>query len=111
MSDTFKTLPSEAGEVPRQQPSLLTRLYDNPHILLLTVGSFLAVSVVFAKTGPMVGWHPLGLLQWAIIGGAALLWSGTLLAGVESGAQVIAQLGLHMLGRLEQLEPEPQPRL
>jgi drug/metabolite transporter (DMT)-like permease len=26
-------------------------------------------------------------LQWAIIGGAALLWSGTLLAGVESGAR------------------------
>ncbi|OJJ11639.1 transporter [Alphaproteobacteria bacterium AO1-B] len=87
MSDTFKALPSQAGEVPRQQPSLLTWFYDNPHILLLTVGSFLAVSVVFAKTGPMVGWHPLGLLQWAIIGGAALLWSGTLLAGVESGAR------------------------
>jgi drug/metabolite transporter (DMT)-like permease len=53
--------------------------------LLLVVGSFLAVSVVFAKSGPMVGWHPLGLLQWAIIGGAALLYAVTRGLGAKSG--------------------------
>ncbi len=53
----------------------------------MIVGSFLALSVVFAKAGPSVGWHPLGLLQWAIIGGAGLLFVVTRSLGAESGRE------------------------
>lgn len=45
-------------------------LFQQPLVLLLVVGSFLAVSTVIAKAGPLAGWHPLALLQWSILGGA-----------------------------------------
>jgi len=45
-------------------------LFEKPPVLLIVVGSFLAVSTVIAKAAPAAGWHPLALLQWAIFGGA-----------------------------------------
>jgi len=72
-----------AGTPPHKK--LLARLYDQPLALLLVVGSFLAVSVVFAKTAPAAGWHPLALLQWAILGGAGLLFLITRAAAAGNG--------------------------
>ncbi|MCK7614758.1 DMT family transporter [Roseibium sediminicola] len=50
-------------------------LFQKPPVLLLVVGSFLAVSTVIAKAAPLAGWHPLALLQWAIFGGAIGLFA------------------------------------
>ncbi|GAB4511996.1 MAG: DMT family transporter [Roseibium sp.] len=55
-----------------------------PLPLLLIVGGFLAVSTVIAKAAPGLGWHPLALLQWSILGGAAGLFLITRLAGAGS---------------------------
>jgi len=55
--------------------------FEQPLILLLIVGGFLAVSTVIAKAGPSVGWHPLALLQWSILGGATGLYLITRLGG------------------------------
>jgi drug/metabolite transporter (DMT)-like permease len=54
---------------------------EQPLPLLLIVGGFLAVSTVIAKAAPGLGWHPLALLQWSILGGAAGLFLITHLAG------------------------------
>lgn len=64
------------------------KLRDNPLFLLMTVGTFLAVSTVFAKAAPALGWHPLALLQWSILGGAAGLFLCLRLGGgtAESSA-------------------------
>ncbi|QDG77949.1 DMT family transporter [Labrenzia sp. PHM005] len=87
MSETAKTTVEGALSAAPHRGSLLTRLYDQPLFLLLIVGSFLALSMIFAKSGPIVGWHPLGLLQWSIIGGAGLLYFVTKLLGAESGRE------------------------
>jgi len=52
-------------------------LFQQPPVLLLVVGSFLAVSTVIAKAAPLAGWHPLALLQWSILGGAIGLFAIT----------------------------------
>ncbi|WP_460086697.1 DMT family transporter [Roseibium sp. LAB1] len=61
---------------------------DQPLVLLMIVGGFLAVSTVIAKAAPMVGWHPLALLQWSILGGAAGLFAITRIAAGASMAGV-----------------------
>lgn len=66
------------GAVPQHRAGILL---EQPLVLLLVVGSFLAVSTVIAKAGPTVGWHPLALLQWSIFGGAVGLYLVTRLAG------------------------------
>ncbi len=50
---------------------------EQPLVLLLIVGSFLAVSTIIAKAAPEFGWHPLALLQWSILGGAIGLFTLT----------------------------------
>lgn len=45
-------------------------ILNQPIVLLMIVGGFLAVSTIFAKAAPSVGWHPLALLQWSVLGGA-----------------------------------------
>ncbi len=47
---------------------------EQPIVLLMIVGGFLAVSTVIAKAAPVFGWHPLALLQWSILGGATALF-------------------------------------
>eukprot|EP00903_Cladosiphon_okamuranus_P001470 g1468.t1 len=70
-------------------------LLEQPLILLLVVGSFLAVSTVIAKAAPGVGWHPLALLQWSILGGAGGLFLITRLAMMKRpGRAVRATVGL-----------------
>lgn len=59
-----------------------------PLVLLLVVGSFLAVTTIIAKAAPMAGWHPLALLQWSILGGAACLFLVTRLAAPGSRREV-----------------------
>lgn len=63
------------------------KLLDQPLVLLLVVGSFLAVSTVIAKAAPQVGWHPLALLQWSILGGATGLYLITRLASLGKGVR------------------------
>jgi len=60
---------------------------DTPLVLLLTVGSFLGISTLFAKAAPEIGWHPVALLQWSILGGAAGLFATTRLAGLRKRRQ------------------------
>ncbi|MEP4768501.1 MAG: DMT family transporter [Roseibium sp.] len=67
-------------EQTKSYPGKSSQLLDQPVILLFVVGSFLAVSMIFAKAAPQFGWHPLALLQWSIIGGAILLFLATRLA-------------------------------
>ncbi|WP_082836956.1 DMT family transporter [Labrenzia sp. OB1] len=57
------------------------RLFDQPLALLLVVGGFLALSTIIAKAAPGLGWHPLALLQWAILGGAAGLFALSRMSG------------------------------
>lgn len=42
--------------------------------LLLVVGALLAVSILIAKAAPSMGWHPLSLLQWSMLGSTALMY-------------------------------------
>ncbi|MDN3718987.1 hypothetical protein QW131_06615 [Roseibium salinum] len=60
-------------------------MFEQPLVLLLVVGGFLAVSTVIAKAAPAIGWHPLALLQWSVLGGAIGLFALTRLWG---GARV-----------------------
>lgn len=56
--------------------------------LLLIVGGLLAVTTIFAKAAPRVGWSPIVMLQWAFLGSAVL--QGGLLTFqqiLESGGQ------------------------
>ncbi|PVB63472.1 EamA family transporter [Labrenzia sp. 011] len=67
------------------------RLLDRPVSLLLVVGGFLALSTIIAKAAPVLGWHPLALLQWSILGGAAGLFALTrisTLKGARTGEPV-----------------------
>ncbi len=94
MSDALRSDPrtrtanlgSPAATGARRSQNLL----EQPLVLLLVVGSFLAVSTVIAKAAPVAGWHPLALLQWAILGGAVGLYLITRLATGrrESGSLV-----------------------
>lgn len=43
--------------------------------LLLVVGALLAVSILIAKAAPTLGWHPLSLLQWSMLGSAILMYA------------------------------------
>jgi drug/metabolite transporter (DMT)-like permease len=61
---------------------------DQPLVLLLIVGGFLAVSTVIAKAAPMTGWHPLALLQWSILGGAAGLF---VISRIAAGGSIAAK--------------------
>jgi len=78
MADTLRS--EDVKSVPDLRPQSASagdkarKLLDQPLILLLVVGSFLAVSTVIAKAAPAVGWHPLALLQWSILGGAVGLF-------------------------------------
>ncbi len=60
------------------------RLFEMPLVLLLIVGGFLGVSTIFAKAAPGFGWHPVALLQWSILGGAAGLFAVTRLTGPKN---------------------------
>ncbi len=55
--------------------SARTGFLEQPLALLFIVGGLLAVSTVIAKAAPIFGWHPLALLQWSILGGAAGLFA------------------------------------
>lgn len=65
----------EAGKGASQANQKGRNLLDEPLVLLLVVGGFLAVSTVVAKAAPSFGWHPLALLQWSILGGAVGLFA------------------------------------
>lgn len=67
----------------RQETARGGKLLEAPLVLLLIIGTFLAVSTVFAKAAPDIGWHPVGLLQWSVLGGAAALFAATRLAGLK----------------------------
>ena len=63
----------------------------NAVALLLVVGSLLSVSVIFAKAAPLVGWSPLALLQWSMLGGAIIqiLASGVWRAGGPPSREIL----------------------
>ncbi|MEM9630039.1 MAG: DMT family transporter [Pseudomonadota bacterium] len=78
MADMLNGLP-DAGNRSSVREETKLKLYaikafERPAVLLLVVGGFLAVSTVLAKSAPDFGWHPLALLQWSILGGAATLF-------------------------------------
>lgn len=87
MPETVKSTAEGAMVQASRRAPVFARLYDQPLFLMLVVGSFLALSLIFAKAGPRVGWHPLGLLQWSIIGGAGLLFFVTKIGGAKSGRE------------------------
>ncbi|WP_306143568.1 DMT family transporter [Roseibium sp. MMSF_3412] len=62
------------GEPGKQKAAGAGKMLETPLVLLLIIGTFLAVSTVFAKAAPDIGWHPVGLLQWSVLGGAAGLF-------------------------------------
>lgn len=78
-----KNADSDVGESRNRINTGVGNLLDTPVVLLLIVGSFLAVSTVFAKAAPDFGWHPVGLLQWSVLGGAAGMFAATRLAGLK----------------------------
>lgn len=89
-SDSLKpasSLPAQGGAEQGSNRSLM----EQPLALLLVVGSFLAVSTVIAKAAPQVGWHPLALLQWSILGGAGGLFLITRL--VAAGKPAVRDTG------------------
>ncbi|WP_420332027.1 DMT family transporter [Roseibium sp.] len=73
------------GEPRKQKIAWAGELLERPLVLLLIIGTLLAVSTVFAKAAPGFGWHPVGLLQWSVLGGAAALFAATRLAGLKTG--------------------------
>lgn len=88
----------------RPQGRIQIKSPEQPLVLLLIVGSFLAVSTIIAKAAPEFGWHPLALLQWSILGGAIGLFALTrLFAGSRSGPERarsgagLAQLAFYLL--------------
>ena len=85
-SDRLQTSPGVQASKPAGQQQSGT-LLEQPLILLLVVGGFLAVSTVIAKAAPQVGWHPLALLQWSILGGAGGLFLITWLAAMAKTAR------------------------
>ena len=85
MAELIKAAPEFENGSSQRKVSILERrileAFEKPIILMLVVGSFLAVSTVLAKSAPSVGWHPLALLQWSILGGALGLFLVTRLVG------------------------------
>ncbi|MEO0980093.1 MAG: DMT family transporter [Pseudomonadota bacterium] len=73
------------AETRRKKTAGAGKLLETPLVLLLIIGTFLAVSTVFAKAAPGIGWHPVGLLQWSVLGGAAALFAATRLAALKKG--------------------------
>ncbi|TYC63264.1 DMT family transporter [Rhodobacterales bacterium] len=90
--DCAKADPVRSAERKSPHPAQSRKLQDNPLFLLLTVGIFLAVSTVFAKAAPTLGWHPLALLQWSILGGAAGLFL-VLRLGDRAGESAVGKQG------------------
>ncbi|WJS00943.1 DMT family transporter [Roseibium aggregatum] len=92
MVDTTRLGTSASAASPQQQASLSGERrespLDQPLVLLLIVGGFLAVSTVIAKAAPMTGWHPLALLQWSILGGAGGLF---VISRIASGGSMAAK--------------------
>ncbi|WP_299471276.1 DMT family transporter [uncultured Roseibium sp.] len=79
----FQTEPGTGGKRQRRT-SGGQNLLELPLVLLLIVGAFLGISTLFAKAAPELGWHPVALLQWSILGGAVGLFTATRLAGFKS---------------------------
>lgn len=50
------------------------RAYE-PLVLLLTVGTCVALSAIVAKAAPVAGWSPLALLQWSMLGATGLVFA------------------------------------
>ncbi|MES0879121.1 DMT family transporter [Roseibium sp. SCP14] len=91
MADMLNDLP-EVGKrsttrVRAKLKANVIKAFEKPFVLLLVVGSFLAVSTVLAKSAPDFGWHPLALLQWSILGGAVTLFMVTRLVARADGQQ------------------------
>lgn len=76
-----------AGEPGNRHAAGPGKLLETPLVLLLIIGTFLAVSTVFAKAAPDFGWHPVGLLQWSVLGGAAGLFAVTRLFALKKGGK------------------------
>jgi len=77
MAHTSGPKPSSLNRAVSLQTGKGRGLLEQPIALLLVVGGFLALSTVIAKAAPDFGWHPLALLQWSILGGAAGLFAVT----------------------------------
>lgn len=92
MVDTTRLGTSTSAASLQQQASLSGERrespLDQPLVLLLIVGGFLAVSTVIAKAAPMTGWHPLALLQWSILGGATGLF---VISRIAAGGSMAAK--------------------
>ncbi|WP_209010211.1 DMT family transporter [Labrenzia sp. THAF35] len=92
MVDTTRLGTSASAASLQQQASLSGERrespLDQPLVLLLIVGGFLAVSTVIAKAAPMTGWHPLALLQWSILGGATGLF---VISRIAAGGSITAK--------------------
>ncbi|MEM8704206.1 MAG: DMT family transporter, partial [Pseudomonadota bacterium] len=81
-----KQADASVGEARKQDVAGSGNVLETPLVLLLIIGTFLAVSTVFAKAAPGFGWHPVALLQWSVLGGAAALFTVTRLAGFGKGS-------------------------
>jgi drug/metabolite transporter (DMT)-like permease len=66
----IETETRKSGEGSSNLSGLGKKALEQPIVLLFVVGGFLAVSTIFAKAAPGLGWHPLALLQWSVLGGA-----------------------------------------
>ncbi len=77
----------DAFEPRKQKTTDAASLFETPLVLLLVIGTLLAVSTVFAKAAPDLGWHPVSLLQWSVLGGAAGLFAVTRLYGRKKGVR------------------------
>ncbi|MEP3047535.1 MAG: DMT family transporter [Roseibium sp.] len=82
MTEAVRPMPLKADQM-KSTADRSGQLLDQPVILLLVVGSFLAISTVIAKAAPQFGWHPLALLQWSVLGGAVVLYLATRLANAR----------------------------
>lgn len=76
MSQTAHMVPPVNPERTGKSDPTRPKPLDQPLLLLGIVGGFLAISTVFAKAAPGIGWHPLALLQWSLGGSAVFLLAG-----------------------------------
>lgn len=86
-----------SGELKRDRVPIGT----NPILLLLAVGGLLGTSAVFAKAAPGLGWTPIILLQWSMLGsaliqGGVLLWRARGKAGAGQTPATQRQLVTYM---------------
>ncbi|MEP0452751.1 MAG: EamA/RhaT family transporter, partial [Roseibium sp.] len=67
-------------------------------VLLMIVGALLATSAVFAKWAPSAGWSPVALLQWSLLGTAAVQFAvvGCRKAGSARGRPEERQVRLNV---------------